>query len=233
LVLVVLLSVLGVLSAALVIGPLVVGRVPRGHGGPIPHVRLRAYLYFASLGFGYLFVMLPLAQRLIVFVGDTVTALAVVFFSVLLWSGIGSLNSPRCNLRLALLGLVLAILILPAALQILLPWALALQRPLRLIFVAVLLAPTGLLMGVPFALGLSTYELRAPGITPWAWAVNGTASVLSGVLATMLAVACGFSVVIWSGAVVYALALCSVWPFATPSTRVSAERRPLRLGSRS
>jgi hypothetical protein len=43
-------------------------------------------------------------------------------------------------------------------------------------------------------------------LTPWVWAVNGCASVISAVLAAMVALTWGFSAVLWGAAGAYALA---------------------------
>ena len=65
------------------------------------------------------------------------------------------------------------------------------------------LAPLGMLMGLPFPLGLAWLDDHAPKLVPWAWAVNGCASVVASVLAAMLALEFGFSVVLWLGAAMY------------------------------
>ena len=59
-------------------------------------------------------------------------------------------------------------------------------------------------MGMPFPLGLSRVRSKAPALVPWAWGVNGCASVLSVLLATLLAMELGFSAVILTAAVLYA-----------------------------
>ncbi len=51
-------------------------------------------------------------------------------------------------------------------------------------------------MGMPFPLGLRQVAEDAPGFVPWAWGINGFASVISAVLATLLAIHFGFTAVI-------------------------------------
>jgi hypothetical protein len=46
----------------------------------------------------------------------------------------------------------------------------------------------------------------APGFVPWAWGINGFASVVSAVLATLLAIEFGFGVVIVIATALYAVA---------------------------
>jgi len=68
------------------------------------------------------------------------------------------------------------------------------------------LAPLGLLMGTAFPGGLAWLRERAPGWIPWAWAINGCASVLASVLAAMLALSAGFSWVLVAAALSYTAA---------------------------
>ena len=51
------------------------------------------------------------------------------------------------------------------------------------------------------------FEEHIEGVTPWAWAANGCASVVAGVAAAMLALGFGFDAVVWCGATAYAGAL--------------------------
>jgi hypothetical protein len=209
LVLVALLGVVTAAAAALILTPVAIARVGR--------VRWDALVYFFALGLGFLFVEMPLAQQFIVFLGQPATALAAVLFAVLLASGLGSLSAPRWSLPVALGALVVAVAVYPWLLRGL--FALALGWPLaaRLAAAVASLAPLGVLMGVPFARGLALFEARVPGVTPWAWAVNGSASVISSVLAVMIAMSVGLSVVLWLGAGVYAIA----WLVAVLITRPS------------
>jgi hypothetical protein len=210
-----LLIVAGALAALFILGPLAVGRLPsaasHAQGVAPPAVRAWGLLYFLTLGLGFLFVEIPLAQRFVLYWGEPVIALAVVLFAILLFSGLGSLTAPRWPLRGALGALVVMILIMPP----LLGWAfrVTLGWPAagKLLVTLLMLAPPGLLMGVPFARGTQLVERMLPGLVPWAWAINGSASVISGVLAMMLALSWGYAVVLWVGAGAYAAALGAGW----------------------
>jgi len=78
----------------------------------------------------------------------------------------------------------------------------------------VLLCPLGLLMGMPFTLGIRALHRREPRVVPWAWGINGTLSVLGAVLAAMLSIRFGFTVALLAGQLAYLLALVAVvvWP---------------------
>jgi hypothetical protein len=61
-------------------------------------------------------------------------------------------------------------------------------------------------MGLPFPLALDRLARDTPELIPWAWGVNGCASVISAVLATLLAIQFGFHAVILSAIALYAIA---------------------------
>jgi hypothetical protein len=64
-------------------------------------------------------------------------------------------------------------------------------------------------MGMPFPLALTDVGVGAPGLIPWAWAVNGCASVISAMLATLLAIHFGFTVVVILALILYGIAALS------------------------
>ena len=210
-VLVALLILVAFAAAVLIIGPLLFRQPQAGWGGPEESAlgKGRTFLYFAALGLGFLFVEVPLAQQFILVLREPVTALAVVLFAVLFFSGIGSLTAPHWPLPWALGILVLLITFYP----ILLPPITTLMLPLplaaRFLLVGIVMAPLGYFMGLPFALGLRVVQGQQPALLPWVWAINGAFSVISAVLAVMLALSWGFSVVLWLGAAAYSLAWIS------------------------
>jgi hypothetical protein len=64
-------------------------------------------------------------------------------------------------------------------------------------------------MGMPFPLGLRS--LHGADLIPWAWAINGCASVVSAVLAVVLAMHFGFTAVILMAATFYCFAALIGW----------------------
>ena len=210
LVLVALLALVSLLAVVFIAGPLLVRRGGR-QAVPAPAgIKRRALLYFLMLGLAFLFIEIPLAQRFILFIGHPSTALGVVVFAILVFSGLGSLSAPRWRLPVALLALIATALVTSVALPALFRLALGWPFAARVALAIASLAPLGLLMGVPFARGMAIVERAAPGLVPWAWAINGSGSVISGVLAVMLALSWGFSAVLWLGAAAYAAALVAI-----------------------
>lgn len=180
-----------------------------------------AFLYFALLGLAFLLVEIPLIGRALLALGQPAYALAAVLFSLLIFSGLGSLASPRLPRAGALAALVavalLIVLVQPSLLYAGLGWPL----PARFALVWLTLAPLGFLMGIPFPKGVAWLEKVAPHLIPWAWAVNGSVSVVASVLAALLIVSWGYSRVLGLGAAGYAAA----WVLVVTSPRAPAAQR--------
>jgi hypothetical protein len=100
--------------------------------------------------------------------------------------------------------LILALLLYPLALPAFFQVLLGAPLLARTVVGGLSLAPLGFLMGTPFPSGLAWLRERAPGLVPWAWAINGCTSVLASILAAMIALAAGFSWVLVAAAVAYA-----------------------------
>jgi hypothetical protein len=178
---------------------------------------LLALLYFIAIGFGYILVEISLIQRFVLFLGHPTYALTVVVFLLLLSSGAGSVAARRWitgTTRILLLLAVIAGLIVlnVVVLPWLLPAAVGLPFAIKLLLSAVVLAPLGFLMGMPFPTGL-----RLVQTVEWAWALNAAASVLGSVMAMVIAIHFGLTVTLLCAAVAYALAAgCSrTWRAAT------------------
>jgi hypothetical protein len=201
LVLVALLAVAAITSGVLILLPLTLAeRVGRERN----KLRGRTLIYFGLLGLGFLFVEIPLMQRFILFLGQPIYAFTAVLATMLLFSGLGSLAAPRLSIRWTLPLLVVAILLYPLALPFLFQGLLGAPMGVRLVATGLGLAPLGFLMGIPFPSGLAWLRQRAPGLIPWAWAVNGCMSVLASVLAALIALSAGFSWVLAAAALAYA-----------------------------
>lgn len=213
----VLFSLLGITAAVtllFILGPLAVARGRDLAGGT--GRKLRAILYFACLGAGFIIVEVALVQKCILFLGHPVYSLAVVLFALLVFSGLGSALSGRlADARLdgALPRVVLTVAALVVAAVLALSpvfYALVhLERAWRIAVTVVLLAPLGLVMGMPMPMGIRLLSLRAPEIVPWAWGVNGAASVLGSVAALAIAMLSGFDTALMAAAGLYVLAMAA------------------------
>ena len=142
-------------------------------------------------------------QRLTLFLDQPAIALALVLFSLLMASGLGSLLSPHVSLRLAIVGILLVLLLYALAVPLVIQSALFLSLSARIGISILLIIPAGILMGIPFPSGMKRLESIVPGMIPWAWAVNGALSGVSGVLAALVALDLGFTAVLFVGVLAY------------------------------
>jgi len=177
-------------AVVLIVLPRLAGRMPPGqHKGAI-------LIYFAALGLGYLMIEMPLMQQFILYLDQPALSFSIVLTTLLLASGIGSMTATRVSLRRCLIALIAVLIVYQPVLSLLFEHTIAWPLASRVALSIGCLFPLGALMGVPFAAGLLRAERIAPGLTPWIWAINGSASVISSVLAMILALTFGYHVVL-------------------------------------
>ncbi len=208
----------GVIGVSVTFGALLIGALfwlskPRAGRAALVRPSGRLLGYFAALGAAFMLVEIPTIQKLTVYLGRPVYSLAVVLFSLLLFSGMGSLWSgswaekdvPR---RVRQLFIVMAVvLVLHPFLSIaVLKATLGLALGLRLVVAVLLLSILGFLMGMPFPTGVRWAGTHRPGVVPWLWGVNGVMSVLGSALATAISIHVGFQITLLIAAGVYGLA---------------------------
>jgi hypothetical protein len=173
---------------------------------------LRVIAYFAALGVGYMLVEIFLIQRLTFFLVDPIFSNSIVITTMLVMSGVGSLvagasrASRRAAVTFAMAGIAATcafyVFLLPAVVAGLLGLAL----PWRLLVSVLVIAPAAFCLGIPFPTGLAALSASRPGLVPWAWGVNGALSVAGTVLARLVSVSWGFTMVLCLTVALYALA---------------------------
>jgi hypothetical protein len=199
------------LSAALVLLPLWLGAGARQSAG-----LWRIIVYFAAIGLAFLFVEIASIQRFTLFLAHPLYAIGVVLAGFLVFAGIGSGLAPALerrftHSRIGALGLAIAAIVVLATLYILalsplFAALIALPDLAKTALSLALIAPLALFMGMPFPLALARLRASAPHLVPWAWAINGCASVLSAILATLLAMTFGTRIVVFIAAALYLIA---------------------------
>lgn len=174
--------------------------------------RWRLLAYFFCLGLGYMFIEVATIQRFILLLGHPAYSVSAVLFSLLLASGLGSILSGRIKpagrghkLVLLSIGLLTPLYGLASPL---LRTLLGLPIAARMLATPIIIAPMGLLLGMPFPLGVRMLADSKKSLIPWAWAVNGCASVIGSILPAILALSLGFSKVFLVAGFTY---LASLW----------------------
>ena len=167
--------------------------------------------YFLLIGVAFMFVEISLILRMSLFLGHPTYSLAIVLFSVILATGVGSLLSDRA---------------VPLSVGSLVGWPLALAVYLGLLplwsgkvldeaetgslierasVCLAMVVPAGVLMGFMFPTGMRLCARIDSRITPWLWAVNGAAGVLASGAVVLVSIATSLNDSLWVGAVAYAL----------------------------
>ena len=169
-------------------------------------------VYFLALGLAFLFIEIASIQRFVLFLGHPIHAVAVVLSGFLVFAGLGSGFARRFDANAgrsitgAVAGIVLVVALYLGGLSPLLEWLRPLPELARIGATLLLIAPLAFFMGMPFPLGLARTAAATPELVPWAWGINGCASVLSSVLAAVLAIHFGFTAVMVFAVALYGLA---------------------------
>ena len=182
---------------------------PRGTG-------TRMGSYFFLLGLAFLFVEIAFIQKFILFLSHPLYAVAVVLSGFLVFAGIGSACSGQLtdkvrHIKRSPIAIVVAaisaiallyLVLLPLLFQLLI----GLPDSIKMALSILLIAPLAFCMGMPFPIGLTRVADGAPDFIPWAWGINGFASVISASSATLLAIEFGFTTVVLLALALYAIA---------------------------
>jgi hypothetical protein len=157
------------------------------------------WLYFFAIGMAFMSVEVVLIQKYTLFIGASVYSIAAVLLVLLVASGIGSRFSDRVGTTTAF-GAIVVWLLLDVFVLRHLTGALAFLPILaRVAVTALLIAPLGFFMGMPFPKG----ALRVGELIDWGFAVNGASSVLGATLVVLIAFTYGFTAALAVAAALY------------------------------
>ncbi len=200
-----------VLSLVLILLPLRWLRRSRDRPAGLPPWRIGGY--FLALGLAFLFVEIAFMQRLTLFLGHPLAAIVIVLAGFLAFAGLGSGLAARWAQRpdARAIGVASAVIIAVGTVYLvilspLLAPLMGLPMPVKAALALALIAPLAVPMGMPFPLGLTRVTRSAPDFVPWAWGINGCASVIAASLASLLAMHVGFTAVVGTALALYALA---------------------------
>jgi len=168
---------------------------------------LRYILYFAFLGLGFMLIEISLIQRFSIFLGHPTYSITIALFSILLFSGIGSLLTSKLNMKISK---VIFALILTGIVFLVISFSfLKIQGSLiSKSFLSILfLAPLGLFMGMPFPSGINLLDKKDRQLIPWAFGINCITSTIGSVLTLILYINSGFRITFLAALVFYLFAL--------------------------
>jgi len=179
--------------------------------------KVKVLSYFSAIGLAFLFVEIAFIQKFILFLHHPLYAVALVLTAFLVFAGLGSGFSWRLlqskyhqhAITLSVIGIAVFGLLYMLFIQDIFTALMASAMLLKIPLTILLIAPLAFFMGMPFPLALAKLSDMAPDLIPWAWGINGCASVVSAVLATLLAISIGFNAVILLALLLYGLAWVS------------------------
>jgi len=177
------------------------------------HNYKQVLVYFSCLGLAFLFIEIAFIQKFILILHHPLYAITTVLCAFLLAAGAGSYFSKRLSnypdkIIIMLPVTMIALLSISYSLnfEAINSFLLSQNDIARYLGSVLLIAPLGFFMGMPFPLALTKLAQTMPELIPWAWGINGCASVISAILATLIAMQFGFNVLIMLAVALYLIA---------------------------
>ena len=173
-------------------------------------------LYFFSIGIGFMFIEISFIQKFVLFLGYPAYAFAITIFSLLLFSGLGSYwtsrlkRKPEDSIKKIIFVLVPILLLYAWILPLLFDYFIGESFIVKIFITILTQMPLGFVLGMFFPLGIKLVNQADVKMVPWAWGVNGMSSVVSTVLAIILAMSYGFNFVAYLAIIVYLLGTGSI-----------------------
>jgi hypothetical protein len=199
-----LMGVATVLVAAIIVWPLATAGRP-----PMALSRFALTMsYFAIIGFAYMLIQIGLLQRFSVYIGHPTYTLAIVLFSMLLFTGAGSMLSERLSLvegrgyQFVPAIITVALGITAMGLPPVLAHTVTSGLVIRTLCVLAFAAPLSLLLGLCFPIGVRLVS-SAPAIVAWAWGINGAFGVLASIVGVAISMWIDIDANFWIAAALY------------------------------
>jgi spermidine synthase len=188
-------------------------------------------LYFGAIGAGFMLIEMALLPRYTLLLSHPIYSASVVLSSILVFAGLGSLCVERVRLKQGTrlwvaVGVVWCWVGFHALFgDRLFEAALALSMGYRVGLGVLLLSILAFFLGWPFPTGLRILNRGVPRLVPWAWGINGCASVVGAVLGKTLALTFGLRSVMFIACGLYGAAvLVSRYGFTFPVRDAIRER---------
>jgi hypothetical protein len=174
--------------------------------------KLATAIYFLLLGLAFMLLEMTSILRFTRYLGEPVYATSMMIGVFLLSAGLGSISvgklrlDLRQNIRLAIVAIILLGAIHILTTDFLMKGVMAQAYITKALIAIIATAPMGFFMGWLFPSGLGILSRNAEPLIPWAWAINGFASVAAPPIALMLSMSIGFRLTIIIAIVLYTLA---------------------------
>lgn len=177
---------------------------------------LRFFVYFAGLGVGFIFVEIALIQKFTLLLGQPLYSIVVTLFALLVFTGIGSLLSVPLLRRghgaslFIPAGIALMVALVASGSEHLVSLCIGWPLVGRVAVTVAVIAPLGIVLGMPFAHGIALVERINPSFVPWAWAVNGSLTVVGSIVTVIVSMNFGFQAVLLAAVLIYLIAFSAI-----------------------
>ncbi|HNW81477.1 MAG TPA: hypothetical protein PKG52_01180, partial [bacterium] len=159
--------------------------------------------------------------QFVLFLGNPADAIAVTIMILLFFTGIGALFSKKLLIRFGEKKIFKTLMIVfppvVIAYAALVPFVthelIHLSYAMRIVSSTLILAPLGLFLGQFFPTALTIVGEKNSSFIPFAYAVNGVASVIASILSIILAMVYGFTFVFTLAAFCYFIAGVTFYRF--------------------
>jgi spermidine synthase len=194
------------------IGPLEEKRKAPSGRGRVPGT----LLYFGLVGLAFMLIEMALLPKFTFLLAHPIYSAALVLSSVLVFAGCGSLSVRRFQARwygflwVAAAGIFVWVGFMALFGERLFAGAITWPLWARLGAAVGLSGFLAFFLGWPFPAGLRVTSKHSPNLVPWAWGVNGCASVVGAVLGKLLSISFGFQ---WTTLIAFALYLGAIAVF--------------------
>lgn len=154
--------------------------------------------YFGLIGIAYMLIELSLIQKFTLIFSADVLAISFVITILLISSGLGSLFSKKLmsfgSIRIIIFIVIffyglLLIIVFKTCIEFLMSQNLI----MKFLFLGLLIFPLGMVMGMPFPVGISLFADKDKNSVPFAWAVNGSFSVIGSLGSILLLINIGYA----------------------------------------
>ena len=207
-------------GGVLILSPLLFMRRVHGRSSQAAHRQrisdiLCTLVYFGCIGVAFMFLEMALLPKYTLLLSHPVYSAAVVLGSVLVFAGCGSISvgwfqaGGKGFLWIAVGVISCWVVFYALAGDRLFEWALKWPFGGRLALGVFLLSIPSFFLGWPFPSGLRFMAGKFPELVPWAWGINGCASVIGAVLGICLAVSIGLRMLMFAACALYLLAIAT------------------------
>lgn len=163
------------------------------------NLSLSEWLLFFIIGIAYMGIEVVLIQKYTLFLGPSIYGLMTILSVMLISSGIGSKYSNRINFRNIIAMIVFFLIIDTFVYTAIISYFGGLSLIIRIIITIIMVFPLGFFIGMPFPKA----GILIGDKIDWAFAVNGTASVLGSSMILLISFNFGFRIALLTAGILY------------------------------